>query len=144
MIERLCADALVAAEGEIESRIVDQLSDETQEQLDALLTEMIDGKVSRFIWLRQFEVGSNSADASRLLDRLEHLQGLKVPPSLLDGIPPNQITRLRRQGERYFADGLRDIGSDRRLAILAVCAIKWHAAIADAVVETHDRIVGKT
>ena len=144
VVERLCADALVSAERKIESRIVGQLSDETREQLDALLTKMVDGKVSRFIWLRQFEVGSNSADASRLLDRLEHLQGLKVPPSLLAGIPPNQITRLRRQGERYFADGLRDIGSDRRLAILAVCAIEWHAAIADAVVETHDRIVGKT
>ena len=144
VVERLCADALVSAERKIESQTVGQLSDETREQLDALLIEMVDGKVSRFIWLRQFEVGSNSADASRLLDRLEHLQGLKVPPSLLDGIPPNQITRLRRQGERYFADGLRDIGSDRRLAILAVCAIEWHAAIADALVETHDRIVGKT
>ena len=32
----------------------------------------------------------------------------------------------------------------RRLAILAVCAVEWHAGIADAVVETHDRIVGKT
>ncbi|MEP4928362.1 MAG: Tn3 family transposase [Hyphomicrobiales bacterium] len=144
VVERLCADALVSAERKIESQIVGQLSDETREQLDALLIEMVDGKVSRFIWLRQFEVGSNSPDASRLLDRLEHLQGLKVPPSLLDGIPPNQITRLRRQGERYFADGLRDITSDRRLAILAVSAVEWHAAIADAVVETHDRIVGKT
>lgn len=144
VVERLCADALVAAERKIESRIVAQLSSETREQLDALLTEMVDNKVSRFIWLRQFEVGRNSADASRLLDRLEHLQALKVAPSLLVGIPPNQITRLRRQGERYFADGLRDITSDRRLAILAVCAIEWQAAIADAVVETHDRIVGKT
>ncbi len=51
---------------------------------------------------------------------------------------------MRHQGERYFADGLRDISSDRRLAILAVCAVEWRAAIADAVVETHDRIVGKT
>lgn len=142
--ERLCADALVAAERKIESRIVDQLSDDTQEQLDTLLAEMVDRKISRFIWLRQFEVGSNSADASRLLDKLEHLQALKVSPCLLDGIPPNQITRLRRQGERYFADDLRDIGSDRRLAILAVCAVEWHASIADVVVETHDRIVGKT
>ena len=51
---------------------------------------------------------------------------------------------MRRQGERYFADGLRDISGDRRLAILAVCVVEWRAAIADAVVETHDRIVGKT
>ena len=27
--------------------------------------------VTRFVWLRQFEPGSNSADANRLLDRLE-------------------------------------------------------------------------
>lgn len=49
VVERLCADALVSAERKIESRIVGQLSDETREQLDALLTEMVDGKVSRFI-----------------------------------------------------------------------------------------------
>ena len=58
--------------------------------------------------------------------------------------PPHRIARLRRQGERYFTDGLRDISGDRRLAILAVCAVEWRGAIADAVVETHDRIVGQT
>ena len=30
------------------------------------------------------------------------------------------------------------------MAIVAVCVVEWKAAIADAVVETHDRIVGKT
>jgi hypothetical protein len=46
-------------------------------------------------------------------------------------------------GRRYFADGLRDLGADRRRAIMAVCVIEW-AATADAVIETHDRIVGRT
>ena len=144
VIERLCADALVAAERRIESRIADRLDDMMKGRLDDLLTEMVDGTVSRFIWLRQFEVGKNSAGASRLLDRLEFLQGIGLSPDILDGLPPHRVTQLRRQGERYFADGLRDITSDRRLAILAVCAVEWHAGIADAVVETHDRIVGKT
>ncbi len=44
-------------------------------------------------------------------------------------------------GERYFTDGLRDITSDRR-AILP--SVLWSEALADAIVETHDRIVGKT
>lgn len=113
-------------------------------RLDALLTEMVEGKVSWFVWLRQFEVGQNSADATRLLDRLEFLQEMNLSPDILAGIPPHRVTRLQRQGERYFADGLRDISSDRRLAILAVCAVAWRAALADAVIETHDRIVGKT
>ena len=83
------------------------------------------------------------ADINRLLDRLEFLQGFEFPINVLGGIPPHRVTRLRRQGERYFTDGLRDISSDRRLAILAVCVVEWRATIADAVVETHDRIVGK-
>lgn len=144
VIERLCAEALVAAERRIESRIAAKIDDHAREKLDALLTEMVDGHVSRFVWLRRFEVGGNSAGASRLLDRLEFLQELGLSPDILSKVPPHRITRLRRQGERYFADDLRDIGSDRRLAILAVCAIEWKAAIADAVVETHDRLVGKT
>lgn len=144
IIERLCADALVAAERRIETRIVDRLNDAMKDQLDGLLTEHMDGRISRFIWLRQFEVGKNSACINRLLDRLEFLQGIKLPVDVLDGIPPHRIIRLRRQGERYFTDGLRDISSDRRLAILAVCAVEWRMTIADAIVETHDRIVGKT
>ena len=138
IIERLCADALVAAERRIESGIAARIDDQAREMLDALLSEIVDGNVSRFVWLRCFEVGSNSAGASRLLDRLEILQGLGLSPGILYGVPPHRITRLRRQGERYFTDGLRDISSDRRLAILTVCAIEWNAAIADAVIETHD------
>ena len=100
--------------------------------------------MSRFVWLRRFEVGRNSADINGLLDHLEFLQGFELPSELLDTVPAHRIARLRRQGERYFAEGLRDISSDRRLAILAVCVVEWRGAIADAVVETHDRIVGQT
>jgi len=142
-IERLCADALVAAERRIDARIAARLDGRMRTRLDSLLSESADGHTSRFIWLRQFQVGNNSADANRLLDRLELLQGLDLPSAVLDGIPPHRITRLRRQGERYFTDGLLDISGDRRLAILAVCVVEWSAAIADTVVETHDRIVGR-
>jgi TnpA family transposase len=143
-IERLCADALVAAERRIETRIAEKLDADTRERLDGLLTEMLAGNVSRIIWLRNFEVGNNSAAANRLLDRLEFLRALNLDHQVLAGTPPHRVARLRRQGERYFTDGLRDITSDRRWAILAVCVVEWEAAIADTVVETHDRIVGKT
>ena len=143
-IERLCADALVAAERRIETRIAGRLSEHLHEQLDRLLSEHIDDRLTRFVWLRQFEVGNNSAGANRLLDRLEYLHGINLPSDLVDGVPKHRVTRLRRQGERYFADGLRDLPDDRRLAILAVCALEWRTAISDAIVETHDRIVGKT
>ena len=144
VLERLCADALVAAERRIETRIAVGLDDAMRRQLDCLLTEEVDGGMSRFVWLRRFEVGRNSADINGLLDRLEFLQGFDLPSDLLETVPPHRIARLRRQGERYFAEGLRDISSNRRLAILGVCVVEWRGAIADAVVETHDRIVGQT
>ncbi len=142
VIERHCADALVAAERRIAARITARLDTNTRTQLDKLLAEEVDGRVSRFIWLRQFEVGKNSADMNRQLDRLEFLQGIALSPGILDDIPAHRVAQLRRQGERYFTDGLRDITSDRRLAILATCIVEWSAAIADTIVETHDRIVG--
>ncbi|HBR2460633.1 TPA: Tn3 family transposase, partial [Klebsiella pneumoniae] len=141
--ERLCAAALVDAERRIETRIASRLPMSIREQLLALLEETADDRVTRFVWLRQFEPGSNSSSANRLLDRLEYLQRIDLPEDLLAGVPAHRVTRLRRQGERYYADGMRDLPEDRRLAILAVCVSEWQAMLADAVVETHDRIVGR-
>ena len=143
-IERLCTDALVAAERGIEKRIATRLDPVACTRLDRLTTEMLPGAISRFIWLRRIESGNNSAAANRLLDRLEFLHAMNLDAGLLADVPPHRVARLRRQGERYFADGLRDLGADRRRAILAVCIIEWATATADAVIETHDRIVGRT
>ena len=142
-IERLCATAMVDAERRIAARIASRLSQQTQEQLLGLLEDTFDDRVTRFVWLRQFEPGSNSLSANRLLDRIEYLQRVDLPGDLLAGVPAHRVTRLRRQGERYYADGMRDLPEDKRLAILAVCASEWQAMLADAVVETHDRIVGR-
>ena len=57
---------------------------------------------------------------------------------------PGRCSGPELAGERYFADGLRELPDNRRLAVLAVCAVEWETFIADAVVETHDRIVGRT
>ena len=51
---------------------------------------------------------------------------------------------LASPSPRYLADGLRELPENRRLAILAVCTAEWELFLADAVVETHDRIVGRT
>ena len=143
-IERLCADALVAAERRIENRIAARLESRMRRRLNDLLGEADNGWQSFFLWLRGFDVGKNTADMNRLLDRVEFLKAIDLSPDILDDIPPHRIKTLRRQGERYFTGDLQDISSNRRLAILATCVVEWAASIADTVVETHDRIVGKT
>lgn len=103
----------------------------------------MDGRLTVHGWLKRFEAGHNSADVNRLLDKLEYLKKLDIPKSVLENIPSHRVIWLRQQGEAYYADGLRDINDARQLAILAVCTIEWKAMMTDAVLETHDRIVGK-
>ena len=66
-IERLCAAALVDAERRIEARIAERVPPGLRRDLQHLLEETADAGVTRFVWLRQFEPGSNSADPNRLL-----------------------------------------------------------------------------
>lgn len=143
VIERLCADARVAAEREIVGRIAGRLDEPMKENLNAMLAETVDGRLTVHGWLKRFEAGHNSADVNRLLEKLEYLREMSIPESVLEGIPLHRIIWLRQQGEAYYADGLRDINETRRFAILAVCALEWKAMINDAVLETHDRVVGK-
>jgi TnpA family transposase len=142
-VERLCAAALVAAERRIVARMAARLDGAARLQLGALIEEKADERMSRFVWLRQIEPGANSADVNRLLDRLDALRAIDLHPAIAEGVPAHRVTSLRRQGERYYADGLRDVPENRRLAILAACVLHWRAMAIDAIVETHDRIVGK-
>ncbi len=49
IIERLCADALVAAEKLIETRIANRLDDNMRVRPDSLLKDMVDDRSTRFI-----------------------------------------------------------------------------------------------
>ena len=84
----------------IEARITERIPPELRRDLEHLLEETADAGVTRFVWLRQFEPGNISADANRLLDRLEHVRRLDVPDGLFHEIPPHRIMRLRRSDLR--------------------------------------------
>jgi hypothetical protein len=143
VVERVCADALVEAERGIARRIVGRLAPDARRRLEALLEDASERGIRRFVWLRRFEPGSNSAAMNELLDRLEMLRALRLPADALEGIPVHRVGRLRREGERRYADDLRALGETRRLAILTACVVEWRAMLADAAIETHDRILGR-
>ncbi|MDK4722955.1 hypothetical protein PH552_26735 [Rhizobium sp. CNPSo 3968] len=60
--------------------------------------------------------------AISLLDRLDFLRKLAINIGTLDDIPPFRVIGSRRQGERYSADGMRDLPGNRRLAAACVVA----------------------
>ena len=91
VIERLCADARVSAERVIISKIASRIDGRTMKHLYGMLSETVDGRLTVHGWLKRFEVGHNSADVNRLLDRLEYLQQLDIPDSLLLDIPSHRM-----------------------------------------------------
>ena len=78
----------------------------TRTALDSPFTETLDNRVTRFVWLRQSEPGNNAAIAGCL----EFLQDLGLSEQILEDLPAHRVARLKRQGERHFPDGLREIG----------------------------------
>ena len=77
--------------------------------------------------------------------RLEHLRRLDVPEGLFHAIPPHRITRLRRQGERATSPTVSASSRTTAASRFSRSApVEWEVFLADAVVETHDRIVGRT
>ncbi|MCY3876383.1 MAG: hypothetical protein OXF88_19100, partial [Rhodobacteraceae bacterium] len=86
------------------SRNAGRIEPEHRQGLPALHEDTVDGRLPRFVWLRQFSPGNNSAAANRLPDCLEYLKRLECPDDLFAGVPAHRITRHRRQGERYYAD----------------------------------------
>jgi hypothetical protein len=60
----------------------------------------------------------------------------------LEDIPIHRIKRLRRQGERFFADGMRDHPLHKRIATIATYLLEWQRNIADAILKSRDKIVG--
>ena len=118
-IERLCADALVDAERQIEARIAERVPPGLQRELEHLLDETVDAGVTRFVWLRQFDRAATpppptgcwtaSSTCGTSISRRE---------GLFDDVPAHRITRLRRHGERYFADGLREFPENRPPRVL--------------------------
>jgi TnpA family transposase len=142
-VERLCADALVEAERRIARVIADRLDQAAKNRLEDLLEEHVDGRISKFVWLRQASSGSSSAAMNKLLDRLEVIKIVNLPSAVINGIPPHRITRLRKEGERLYTGTLRELPVERRLSILAACVVEWRAILTDAAMQTHERITGR-
>ena len=62
----------------MEARIAERVPPGLRRDLEHLLEETADAGVTRFVWLRQFEPGSNSADANRLLGTASSTSGASM------------------------------------------------------------------
>jgi len=93
-LERPCAAELVSAENRITERIAHKLDNRVKLALLAQLEEHVSKTKTRFVWLRQHEVGNNSRVVNDLLDRLEMILEVNISNDCFVNVPPHRIARL--------------------------------------------------
>ena len=70
----------------IASRIAGRIDPQSRVRLLSLLSETVDGRITRFVWLRQFEAGSNSNEMNILIEVDEKLHFTDAFNDLRTGI----------------------------------------------------------
>lgn len=107
MVERLVAGATVLAEWHVAGQLTCNLSENQTTALEALLSPKKDTAMSVLAWARQ-PVGALGHKAlRRLVDQLACLPAVGLDPACPEGIHPERLRKLAREGGRYTAQQLR-------------------------------------
>jgi len=143
VIERVCAEAVTAANRRIYVLLTSDVTSTHRTQLDALLKRREDGKSTMLTWLRQSPAKANSRYMLEHIDRLRTWQALQLPAGIERQVHQNRLLKMAREGAQMIAADLAKFEPERRYATLVALAVEGTATVIDEIIELHDRIMGK-
>jgi hypothetical protein len=139
-IERLALKGRARARGEAAAALFDALSPEQRGRLQALLVNDPPVGQTRLTWLRGFPHSASPASMTALLDRLQYLRSLDLPPDLGQGLHPDRLLKFAREGAVAPVSLLNDFGERRRIATLAAQMSDLSITITDATIAMFERL----
>jgi TnpA family transposase len=142
-IERLVAAALVLAERHVASQLTGSLTPAQSEALDALLAPKQGTAMSVLAWARQPPGAPGHKALSRLAEQLACLRAAGLDPACADGIHPERLRKLAREGGRFTAQHLRMLSPFRGRATLVATVLDTTMRLTDDGVALFDRAVGR-
>jgi TnpA family transposase len=143
VVEELTAAALTAAERHVARQITARITPAQADALDALLAAEPGASTSVLAWARQPPGAPGHRALARLLEALERLRAIGLDPACTEGVHPERLRRLAREGGRFTAQHLRALLPLRRRATLAATVLDTVARLTDDGVGTFDRAVGR-
>jgi hypothetical protein len=99
--------------------------------------------MSVLAWARQPPGAPGHRGLARLVAALERLRAIGLDPACTEGVHPERLRRLAREGGRLTAQHLRALSPLRRRATLAATVLDTGARLTDNGVGTFDRAVGR-
>ena len=143
VVERLVAAVLVVAERHVAGQLTRNLSPVQAEALDALLTPKEGTPLSVLGWARQPPGAPGHKALARIVEQLTRLRAVGLDPACAEGVHPERLRKLAREGGRYTAQHLRALSLLRRRATLVATVLDTTARLTDDGVGLFDRAVGR-
>ncbi|UOQ69922.1 Tn3 family transposase [Hymenobacter volaticus] len=143
VLERLSAEALTRANRQLYATLTEDLTPETRQGLEDLLTRREGSSLTRLAWLRQAPAAPTSRQVVEHLARLAAWQRLDLPADLARRVHQNRLLKMAREGAQMTPADLARFEPARRLATLVALALEGTATVLDELLGLHDRIIGK-
>ena len=143
VVERLVAAALMVAERHVAGQLTRDLSPAQTEALDVLLRPKEGTPMSVLAWARQPPGAPGHRALARLVERLTCLRAVGLDPASAEGVNPERLRKLAREGGRFTAQHLRALSPLRRRATLVATVLDTATRLTDDGVALFDRAVGR-
>jgi hypothetical protein len=143
VIERLVAAAALLAERQVADRLTRGLLPAQAKALDALLTTKEGTSISTLAWARQPPGAPGHRALARLVEQRALLSMLVLDAICAEGVHPERLRKLAREGARFTAQHLRALSPLRRRATLVATVLDTITRLTDDTVALFDRAVGR-
>src|SRR5271165_3457558 len=143
VIERLIAAAAVLAERQVAHQLTRDLPPEQAKTLDALLATREGTAISKLAWARQPPGAPGHRALARLVEQRAILSTIGLDPAGAEGVHPERLRKLAREGARFTAQHLRALSPLRRRATLIATVLDTITRLTDDTVALFDRAVGR-
>ena len=143
VIERLVAAVLVVAERHVAGQLTRNLSLANTDALDALLVPKEGTAMSVLAWARQPPGAPGHKALKRIVEQLARLRAVGLDPVCADGVHPERLRKLAREGGRYTAQHLRALSLLRRRSTLVATVLDTITRLTDDGVGLFNRAVGR-
>jgi TnpA family transposase len=142
-LEKIGLAGRAVARQRAEAALLDELSTDQMEQLEALL--LVDPAIqqTRLAWLRSAPDAPSADNLIGLLDRLTFVRTLAIDPQRQARIHPERWTQIVREGDVTPAWLVADFGARRRRATLVAQAIMLEQTLTDAAVTMFNKLIGR-
>lgn len=143
VIERLVAAAATLAERQVANQLTRGLLPAQAKALDALLTTKEGTSLSGLAWARQPPGAPGHRALARLVEQRSTLSAIAIDPACAEGVHPERLRKLAREGARFTAQHLRALSTLRRRATLVATVLDTITRLTDDTVALFDRAVGR-